>query len=391
MSVISKKLYGLDHLRALAILLVFLYHYRGFHHPAWIDQFTDFGWTGVDLFFVLSGFLIAGQLFGQLKTSGTLLLKQFFIKRFFRIIPPYLVVVALYFCFPFFREREALAPLWKFLTFTHNFGLDVIHKGTFSHAWSLCIEEQFYLTLPFILLLLYKSRSAPRVLFFLLLLLVLLLRWISWDTWIAPLNSNETGFWLLWYKYIYYPTYTRLDGLLIGVGLAWVVHYAPRGAAIISKNGNLFFLAGLPFLTAAWFICRDQASFAASIWGFLLVAVGFGCWVAAAAAPSSFLYKKGWFITEQLARLSFTIYLSHKGVIHMTQTLLERTGIATTSNLALLIAVFNCIAVGLLFRYLVENPCLQLRNRILKQRGVKAALQPVPAVTSAHTDPGSSR
>jgi peptidoglycan/LPS O-acetylase OafA/YrhL len=54
------------------------------------------------------------------------------------------VVVALYFCFPYVREREALAPLWKYLTFTQNLELDISSQGTFSHAWSLCIEEQFY-------------------------------------------------------------------------------------------------------------------------------------------------------------------------------------------------------------------------------------------------------
>jgi peptidoglycan/LPS O-acetylase OafA/YrhL len=64
----QSKLYGLDHLRALAIIFVFLYHYRIpiFGHPEWIKDYAKFGWIGVDLFFVLSGFLISTQLFSQI-------------------------------------------------------------------------------------------------------------------------------------------------------------------------------------------------------------------------------------------------------------------------------------------------------------------------------------
>src|SRR5580704_8318116 len=148
----NKKLYGLDLLRALAITLVLFFHYQIFGHPHWIETFGKFGWTGVDLFFVLSGYLIASQLFVKMATGKKISFPEFFLKRFFRIIPAYLAVLTIYFCFPAFREREALSPLWRFLTFTQNFGLDLSIHGTFSHSWSLCIEEQFYLLLPLILI-----------------------------------------------------------------------------------------------------------------------------------------------------------------------------------------------------------------------------------------------
>lgn len=114
-----QKLFGLDHLRALAIIMVFVFHYGHiFPHPGWTNSISSFGWTGVDLFFVLSGYLIASQLFASVAKTGTFSLKEFFIKRFSRILPAYFVVVALYFLFPLLREHEALAPLWKYLTFT---------------------------------------------------------------------------------------------------------------------------------------------------------------------------------------------------------------------------------------------------------------------------------
>ncbi|HET9135669.1 MAG TPA: acyltransferase, partial [Candidatus Kapabacteria bacterium] len=118
------RLNGLDHLRALAITLVFLFHYGGlFPHPDWVAEISRFGWTGVDLFFVLSGYLISSQLFSSIASNGSFSYRAFFIKRFFRIIPAYLVVVGLYFLVPILREREGLTDLWRYLTFTQNFGL----------------------------------------------------------------------------------------------------------------------------------------------------------------------------------------------------------------------------------------------------------------------------
>lgn len=147
------KFYGLDHLRALAILLVCLSHYSILSpgEPAWLADTVVFCWTGGDLFFVLSGFLIASQLFTQIKQQQRFSLKNFFVKRFFRILPAYWVTLALYFGLPFFREKETIAPLWKFLTFTQNLGLDLKTSRAFSHAWSLCVEEHFCLFLPLLL------------------------------------------------------------------------------------------------------------------------------------------------------------------------------------------------------------------------------------------------
>jgi len=363
---LQQRFYGLDHLRALAIVMVVLFHYRAFNHPDWVDTIGQWGWIGVDLFFVLSGWLIAGQLFRQLKRSATIAKKAFFLKRIFRILPPYLVVVGLYFLVPAFREREALAPLWKFLTFTQNFDLDVIHKGTFSHAWSLCIEEQFYLTLPFCLLLLHKVkciRFVPGIAVF-LLLLVIVLRWLSWNVFVVP-DLDTDRFWLTWYRWIYYPTYTRLDGLVMGVLLAFVYEYKAALFGRLGGYGNLFLLAGIMLLAVAFRVCLDPYTFTASIAGFSIVALGFGCLVLAAVSPSTFLYRYASRITAQLAGLSYSVYLTHKGVIHLVQGFLEQSGMDPGSNLSLVICLACCLLVGLLFRYLVERPAVRLRNKFL--------------------------
>ena len=85
---ISHKLNGLDHLRAFAIIFVFLYHYgRLFPHPDWVNTISEFGWSGVDLFFVLSGFFVSGILFREYRQNGFVRPGRFLIRRGLKIWP----------------------------------------------------------------------------------------------------------------------------------------------------------------------------------------------------------------------------------------------------------------------------------------------------------------
>ncbi|MBJ2123584.1 acyltransferase [Flavobacterium sp. IB48] len=363
----SEKFLGLDHLRSLAILMVLLYHYRMFQHPDWVDKYGQFGWTGVDLFFVLSGFLISKQLFEQLKFSSNIRFKEFYIKRFFRIIPAYALTLFLYFTFPFFREKEALPPFWKFITFTQNIGLDLLHFGTFSHAWSLCIEEQFYLIFPIILLLFLKFKKVSYIKYFLLFLLLftLSLRIISWQLLIVP-NLNSSDLWRIWYMKIYYPTYTRLDGLTIGIGIAFFYEYSKRFKNLVNSYGNQLFLIGLIIVGFSFWICSNQISQLASTVGFTTVSIGYGLIVMSAISKSCFLYHSKSILSTQLASLSFSIYLTHKGIIHLTQIVLQKLNIDNEGQIALLICFINCIIISLFIKYLVEKPSSKIKNYVLK-------------------------
>ncbi|MCJ7932525.1 MAG: acyltransferase [Chryseobacterium sp.] len=366
----SQRLYGLDHLRSLAIILVLLYHYRAFQHPGWVDSVGRFGWTGVDLFFVLSGFLISGQLFRELENTQTIHWKTFYIKRFFRIIPPYAFTLFLYFTFPFFREREALPQVWKLITFTQNFGLDVIDQGTFSHAWSLCIEEQFYLILPLFLLFLHQ-RNRFKYLVILIVLFIafsLVFRFMMWNEFLKTSNRDSLEFWRVWYMKIYYPTYTRLDGLGIGVLIGYLMQFSSVFQQKVHRYGNPLFFAGTLLLGLSFWICNEQASEGASIFGFTGVAVSYGFMVMSAVSSSSFLFRSGSFITAQLAALSYAIYLSHKGIIHMVQHTLDYLGIQTADTISLFICLLACIAGALLYRFVIEQPFAQLKKRVLSSK-----------------------
>src|SRR5215471_15214410 len=150
---------GLDLLRALAIIVVVIYHagIMGFPLPGRVHRW---GWIGVDLFFVLSGYLIGGQLLAELGRNKGLNLGRFYARRALRIMPAYFVILSIYFLLPSWREYPGMAqPLWKFLLSVQNVAL---HGGTaFSHAWSLAVEDQFYLALPLLLLILvWRPRAA---------------------------------------------------------------------------------------------------------------------------------------------------------------------------------------------------------------------------------------
>lgn len=147
---------ALDGLRAIAVLLVFWVHFpfvadSALGKAVWsLGQTMRAGYLGVDLFFVLSGFLITRILLDERERTGTVSLRVFYIRRALRIFPIYYLCVAVYaLTFPF--DGSALASL---LTYTFNY-YHPFHPtpNAMEHAWSLAVEEQFYLVWPALVML----------------------------------------------------------------------------------------------------------------------------------------------------------------------------------------------------------------------------------------------
>jgi peptidoglycan/LPS O-acetylase OafA/YrhL len=287
-------------------------------------------------------------------------------------------VLAVYFRVPAFREREALPPLWKFLSFTQNFGLDLRTGGTFSHAWSLCIEEQYYLLLPFLVLLLSRLRLRwvgvllPLCLF----ALGFALRFGTWERVLVPLIDTDS-FGLTWYKWMYYPTYNRLDGLLVGVSIAGVWTYYPGVRDFISRYCNWVLILGLGILSYAYYLCLEPRSFGASIFGFPVIALGYGALLMAAISHRCFLYRVRLRVTTSIAGLSYAIYLSHKGIIHITQELAGKIGLAEDGSVVFGLCIATCLIGALILRYVVEKPFMKVRDGILRRRRAGRAVSAV--------------
>jgi peptidoglycan/LPS O-acetylase OafA/YrhL len=366
------KFYGLDNLRAFAIIMVFLFHYiRYFEHPDWMPDFFIFGWSGVDLFFVLSGFLISSQLFVQIKKTKTFSMKEFYIKRFFRIIPIYFFVLAVYFMFPFFSNDfgvgQQLAPLWQFVTFTQNLDVDFANARAFAQVWSLCVEEHFYLLLPITLLLLLKTDFFRKGYVLLLLIFIagFFMRYYCWnDIYLEQTGGVENP--PLWIQTVYMPTYNRLDGLLTGVAIAGLYNYLPALFLKLSRFANAFLLVGLLMIVGGYFLFSTLFTFIGSVFSFPYVSIGFGMIIIGAIMPNSLLYKWKSKSLTKIAELSYGLYLIHSAAILSTHTILLDFGIAKNSNLTLLFSMLVCFIIALTLNYTIEKPFMKMRGRFLR-------------------------
>lgn len=114
---------------------------------------------------MLSGYLIGNQILAPLARGETLSLRVFFARRLLRTLPNYYVLLAVYLLVPLLFPHSpilgsAAPPLWKLLSFTQNVGLS--YGQTFTHSWSLCVEEQFYVVLPLAALALARAHAGSR-------------------------------------------------------------------------------------------------------------------------------------------------------------------------------------------------------------------------------------
>ena len=139
-------------------------------------------------------------------------------------MPAYFAILAIYFLLPSWREYSEMSqPLWKFLLSVQNIAL---HGGTaFSHAWSLAVEDQFYLALPFILLFLFRRPRAA-----ILIPCLIVIGGITLRAFLAAQNPSVDGGGVSFrgfQAWIYYPTWTRLDPLVFGVVLAAIEKFRP--------------------------------------------------------------------------------------------------------------------------------------------------------------------
>lgn len=363
---VAPRLPGLDLLRAVAISWVMIYHTSLFGLSSQEHWVVSFGWMGVDLFFVLSGFLIAGQLLRPWAHGGRPDYPRFFGRRLMRTLPAYLAVVAVYFLIPILRDRPDMTPLWRFLTFTQNFGLHTDPPQAFSHAWSLCVEEQFYLVFPAAVALLAIRPSAGKVVAAIVAVLAfgMALRGYLWlhDVARQPFDLSSAPRPGRYMTLIYYPSWTRLDGLLAGISAAAIRTFRPQFWGRLTARPNLLLALGVLGVAASILFFKGQiAGFAASVLGFPLLSFSLALTVMAGSEARSVIGRHPIPGAGALATGAYSLYLSHKivfhavGATHLPEIL---------QPAALPIAMLAAFAVGALLYWLVERPFLKLRDRL---------------------------
>jgi peptidoglycan/LPS O-acetylase OafA/YrhL len=346
---------ALDGLRGLAILLVVVYHNFGF-----INYFF-FGWLGVDLFFVLSGFLITDILLRSLGSPHYL--RNFYMRRVLRIFPLYYVCLIFFLLIlppikdyagtlKYYTDNQVW--LWTYFQnwlyiFKPTNDTDILH-----HFWSLAVEEQFYLVWPLTILLVRK----PQYLLMLLgvvLVGVIALRYIVW------VNKIEN------LAYFNLFTFSRVDGICIGSMLA-LVHKINFGFVQKYTSAIVFGLAGLNFL---FYFFNRYYNFTfpyLAIVGYTTFGVIFALLVHEAVTQKTPLINTV-FSSSPLrffGRLSYGLYVFHWPVYLLLNPMvmkwlsLHQTGlpVAFTSSV---LCTLTAILISLLSYHLFEKHFLKLK------------------------------
>ncbi len=362
----------LDGLRGVAVSMVFWCHYGQTFKGTW------WGWTGVDLFFVLSGFLITGILFDAPRIHGYF--STFYKRRSLRIFP-------LYFCFwgVVLLVKLALRLKWPFidlawLGYLGNFlPLVAIHRGidgdfytnlwlhniqsagnhatiVIGHFWSLCVEEQFYLVWP-VLVWFCRSRRALMWLCGAGVAGTLLLR-IALNV-LLPASALNTDL-------IYKLTFTRADTLLMG---AWLALYLRRGSPMPARHAAIAYLAGasaLLLLVASpmYFHTTPADRFAPhwlSTYGFSLPGIIGVSVLVAAIRLVSVQEVLMWKPLLALGKVSYGFYVLHLVLIGLfPQTVQPGSFPRLSIGLVLFVGTWSLSAIS--FR-LLEQPFLRLKDR----------------------------
>jgi peptidoglycan/LPS O-acetylase OafA/YrhL len=376
----THRIGGLDALRALAIVLVIVAHYPKPEGGLAI-RVLNFGWIGVDLFFVLSGYLIAGQLFAAVAVGREVSLSAFYIRRFLRTLPNYYVVLAVYGFLPVLLSAIPATPLGKYTIFAQNFGVPAV----FSPSWSLCVEEQFYLFFPIVVLLLTRSRWAGLggSIAAGILIVQITIRssiWLIWRPDLLPTTQAMD----VYMGHLYFPTYCRLDGITLGVGIAALKWFRPRTWERLLQNGNLLLCASGIFLLASVFTLWKRYSFPCSTLGFTFVSLAFALLAMSVLSDTGMLGQREIPGARWVSLYSYSLYLTHSLALDLSAWVAAHFAFEMTSPPGLVLSAATISLLAVLLYHAVEKPFLSLRDRLSNaERLPLAAGNPVPAFQNA--------
>ena len=238
----QKRIPELDGLRGIAVLMVVSFHYinnqlinSGSRIGKVIYKLTAFGWVGVDLFFVLSGFLIGTILMNNRNAKNYF--STFYIRRIVRIIPNYYLLIGLFvviglipfFASDYFLTGNNVIPVWAYLVMVHN--IFIAHLRNFgttsiSATWSIGVEEQFYIIFPFLVYFL-KQKWLPWLLGLAII--------------IAPIARMQYDHWIP--AYVLLPC--RMDSIAFGALIAYVNHFHSLTGVVKRYRSAIFLFLAL--------------------------------------------------------------------------------------------------------------------------------------------------
>jgi peptidoglycan/LPS O-acetylase OafA/YrhL len=341
----------LDFIRGVAILLVLVFHYRTHNlliTSEVLNRIEGFGWVGVDIFFVLSGFLVGGLMMKEWSRTGSVDSIRFLKRRAFKIWPGYyafLLVATL------FHVRPLNSFLWQNLLNIQNY-----FPSSLSHTWSLAVEEQFYLGLAAITALWTARRWRPVTLLSGCILIAVLIEALR-----AVLAMGGHP--------VYFYTHTRLDALLLGVALAALRTFWPHWFEALQRQRTLLLAI---FAIGLWRLYVDRDAYPEPDMmssPFLITFVDY-----ASAAFLLLLYhpggKHGWLyrLVARMGVFSYGIYLWHVSVERPVNWAVAHVPHPLAAVTSTLLPYALAIPLGVVATRLIELPFLRLRQRLVPSR-----------------------
>ena len=307
------RIFGLDILRAFAILFVVIGHGKHLISPKFIKFNQLFVFDGVSIFFVLGGFLIGGILIRSIdgNTFDKKLLFNFWKRRWYRTLPTYFLILTLLTVLNYlFIDNFSLLTTFKFYTFSQNLFYDS-PIGFFTEAWSLSVEEWFYLTTPLLIIFfirIFKINAKKSVLVSALVLIFLVTLFRYYRYLVLPIDTIYQ-----WGYSFRGQVITRLDSLMFGVLGAYLKYYNSNWL----KYKKTFLLIGLILLVLSKYIIKEMTDFNGlynSVFSFTTFSIATLLllpYLSDYKKENGFVYK--WITIISL--ISYSMYLLHSTVI----------------------------------------------------------------------------
>jgi peptidoglycan/LPS O-acetylase OafA/YrhL len=357
-NVVKGRDQNLDLLRATAILLVVTYHMVQMspvqmpRAMAWIT----FGQYGVDLFFALSGWLIGSLYWDERARFGSLALGRFWLRRWLRTIPPYLLALPLAWIAVAAYRGEGFD--WGYLLFLQNY---YQRMPFFLVSWSLCVEEHFYLILPLLLFLPASRGGGSLAAFFVLMILT-----APVCRWVLSLNGISPEF-----GYDLTASHLRMEGLLLGFWVSYLPSFKPAIWSYLKARSSWLVVSAV--FELAIFIALPR------VWAYRI-----GLTLLSFAFVSLLVFfvgrRPGFIASSKLVNWiavgSYSVYLTHALMIHLSRRVLEsypKVGWLAYFPLAL---GLMC-ACGAGFYFIAERTSTKLRDRYVSRRNEGFAAAPV--------------